>query len=364
MPGKAMAMLAATVTCSMTLVACSGDGEDRPGSVEVIGGEGSVSVSGAVEGYGDPLYSPTSDQQGNLAIGADLQDIRALMSAAARGDAVDWAAVTALYEGGKNQKRADGSVRSIASLAKDGPPGFDGAQAAFADEVVRSGLAGTGRGAGLSDNARRQLVDKGIQDVMYVLALERLSAAERAFASGSTGTVTNIDEAWATLSGDRDATTGSPNSGLLATGLAREEDFGFQGRLSRPLESALLATAAAAGRKDGAAFQRELANSRGYLNTIMYLSVLRYGPTLEADQRASDREFHLAEGWAYFEAVEPVVRPATSGGANAVEQAYTRSPQEEFPRAATVNIFGAMNHPAVLGTLQIPTEFRVVGPTP
>ena len=49
MPGKAMAMLAAAVTCSMTLVACSGDGEDRPGSVEVIGGEGSVSVSGAVE---------------------------------------------------------------------------------------------------------------------------------------------------------------------------------------------------------------------------------------------------------------------------------------------------------------------------
>jgi hypothetical protein len=357
-------MLAVTVTFAAALIACSGEGEDRPGSVEVIGGEGSVSVSGAVEGYGEQLYFPASDQSLNLAIGADLQDMRSLMSAAARGDAVDWAAVTALYEGGKNQKRADGSVRSTASLAKDRPAGFAGAQAGLADGVIRAGLAGSGRGAGVSDNARRQLVDKGIQDLMYTLALERLSAAEKAFASGSTVTVTNIDEAWATLSGARDATTGSPNSGLLATGISREEDFGFQGRLSRPLESALLATAAAAERKDGAAFQRELANSRGYLNTIMYLSVLRYGPTLESDQRASDREFHLAEGWAYWKGLEPVVRPATGGGANAIEEAYTRPPEEEFPRSETDQIFGAMNDPTVLSTLNVPTEFRVRAPKP
>jgi hypothetical protein len=344
---------------ALVLGACSdGKGEDRP-SVDVIGGEGSVSVSGAVEGYGDPLYFPATDQAMNHAIGSDLRDLRAIMSAAASGNTVDWAAATALYDNGKNQHQADGSLRSLASLATQAPStAFPGAPTGFIDQTIRSGLTGTGRGAGLSDNARRQLVDKGVQVLMYGLAMDRLALADQRFFANGPNVVATIDEAWAILSGSRDETTQSPNSGLLATGIAREEDYKLLGRLSRPLESALLATAAAAERKDNDAFEREIGASRSYLNTIMYLSVLRYAKVLESDQRASDREFHLAEAWTFFQALKPVVSQGSMAGANAVEQSYSQSPETEFTRAQTQNIYGALNHPEVLKALGIPPEFQ------
>lgn len=350
---RTLGIAAAGLVAVFVLGACSGgDGEDRPGGVEVIGGEGSVSVSGAVEGYGEPLYFPSTNQDLNLAIGSDLRDMRSLMSAAVRGEAVDWAAVTVIYERGKNQRQPDGAVRTLASLATG----------SLADTVIRAGLAGTGRGAGLSDNARRQMVDKGVQVLMYSLATERLVTAETRFKAGSTDAAVALDEAWAVLSGSRDETTLSPNSGLLATGLAREEDFRLQGRLSRPLESSLFAALAAVGRKDSGAFDRELAASRGYLNSIMYLSVLRYAKVLEADQRASDREFHLAEGWAFFQPFKALAISGSSAAGNGAESAYSSSAAAEFTPAQTMTIYAAMNHPVVTRALGIPTEFQFTAP--
>ena len=347
LPARALTLIAATSLFG--LAACGGKGEDRP-NVDVINGEGSGSASnsGAVEGYGDPLYFPSTDQSLNLAIGADLRDMRAIMSAAARGDAVDWAAATTLYTGGKNQRQPDGALRSLAGLAGQ----------SAADRIIRDGLNGTGRGAGLSDNARRQLVDKGVLVLMYGLATERLALAKSRFDAFEPTAAMAVDEAWATLSGVRDATTTSPNNGLLATALAREDDFRLAGRIARPLESSLFAAMGAAERRDASAFEKALTDSRGYLNTIMYLSVLRYAKVLEADQRASDREFHLAEGWAFFQALEPAVAASSREARNAVENAYTRSPQNEFPRNVTNDVYGALNHPALLRSLGIPEDFR------
>ncbi len=351
--------LAGVAGLALALGACGdGEGENRP-SVDIIGGEGSVSISGVVEGYGEPLYFPATDQAMNLGVGADLRDLRSLMSAAARGDAVDWAAVTVLYQSGKNQRLQDGSLRGLATLAAQVPlTAFPGAEPGFIDKIIRDGLTGTGRGAGLSDNARRQLVDKGVQVLMYGVAMDRLALAETRYFANGPDVVATIDEAWAILSGARDETTQSPNSGLLATGIAREEDYKLLGRLSRPLESSLLAAAAAAERKDNDAFEREMAASRGYLNTIMYLSVLRYADVLERDQRASDREFHLAEGWAYFHALKPHVAAASSAASNAAETAYSQSPDTEFTATQKQDIYGALNHPDVLRALAIPEEFR------
>ena len=328
-------------------------GEDRP-NVDVIGGGGSASASnsGAVEGYGEPLYFPSSDQDANLAIGQDLADMRALMAAAVRGESVDWAAVSRIYAEGKNQL-AGGGVRSLASLAARHPE---------LDAAIHDGLTGTGKAAGRTENARRQMVDKGVQGVMYREAMQALAEAESAGLGAGGEAARLVDQAWATLSGARDPNTQSPNNGLLATGLGREEDFQFQGRLSRPLEAALFRALGAAERGDRAALTSALGSSRGLLNTIMYHSVLRYAKVLEQDQRTSDRDFHLAEAATFFLALKPQVERASTAAAAAVEDAYARPADQEFPSAATTAVYSAMNEATVLRALGIPEEFQVRDP--
>lgn len=364
MPRRAVVAFATIVGAALVLGGCKeGKGEDRP-NVDVIdgGGAASASNSGAVEGYGDPLYFPASNQDLNLAIGLDLQDMRSILSAAARGDTVDWAAATTLYTRGKNQKQADGSLRSLASLAaREYPAAFPG-EPPFIDAIIRGGLEGTGRGAGLSDNARRQLVDKGIQVLMYGRAMQALADADARFAGDARAAGASIDEAWATLSGARDASTGSPNNGLLATALGREEDFRLQGRLARPLESTLLTALAASERKDAAAFTKAVGTARSYLDTILYLSTLRYAKVLEADQRESDRQFHLAEAWAFFQAIRPRVAAASATQAQTVEAVYSRPAIAEFPATATAQVYTALNDQAVLRALAIPAEFQFKAP--
>lgn len=343
---------------ALLAAACGGEGgkgEDRP-NVDVISGLGSVSVSGAVEGYGELLYTPATDQKLDLAIGLDLRDLRALMAPAAQGRAVDWAKVNALFTDGANQVRPDGSKRPLAELADEvtlGEPGF-------VASVIQQGVAGTGRADGHTDNARRQVVDKGVQVLMYARGLERMAAASAAMERGdSVAARTAVDQAWATISGARDSATTTPNNGVLATALAREEDFKFQGRVARPLEASLSAAQAATERGDQGAFTKAIEDSRGYLNTIFYLSSLRYAGLAQADARESDREGHLAEGWGFYQALHADVAVASPDAARTIEAAYTRPADQPFPAALTADVFAALNNPTVFNALGIPAEFQV-----
>jgi hypothetical protein len=354
------------VAVLLLVAACSeGPGEDRP-NVEVIGGGGSASVSGVVEGYGELLYFPVTDQALNLAIGADLRDMRALMSAAAGNQAVDWPAVLAIYEDGKNQSLA-GTTRSLAALARDAyPDAFPGGaavfgRAAFVDAIIRDALTGAGRAAGLGDNARRQIVDRGVQMLQYGLAAQSLHDAQTLMDEGSAAeAAAAVDTGWAALSGARE--TSMPNNGLLATALAREEDFVLAGRLARPLEAHLFQAQVAAGQGDAAGVREALEASRGYLNTIFYLSVLRDAKVLAGDSRGTDRATHLAEGWTFFQTLRAQVTAAAPDAATSLEAAFTRDPDEAFPADLTEDVYAALNQEAVLRALQIPAEFQFTSP--
>lgn len=338
------------VLASLTLVlaACTGDGpgEDRPqgpGGVEVLGGAGSVSVSGVVEGYGAELYFPATDQSANLALGADLRDIRAHLAKAVGGGEVEWAAVRAIYEDGANGPAALGPADLVA--------------------IVRDAIAGDGRSAGLSDNARRQIVDRGIQGQMFALAHAALDAAEaRMAASDGAGATSAVDEAWAYVSGQRDA-NGAPNNGLLVTGTAREEDFLLQGRVARPLEASLFQAQLAAQEGQDDRFEEHVGRSRAHLNTILYLSALRTARVLAGDTRAADRQVHLAEAWGFFQPIRTLIEAVAPAAARRVEQAFSRDAEEEFPAALTEDVYAALNEPAVLAALDIPEAFRFASPS-
>jgi len=362
------------------MAACSG--EDRP-EVDIIvdgegGGSGSVSVSG-VDGPGIiPTRIPgsaTYQTVGNVdiyfAMGADLRDIRTIMQPATQGLPVDWPAASAIYEQGKNQKRADGSVRSLASVANtdvyamfpNGAAVYGSAD--FINDIVRGGLTGTGRGADLSDDARRDLVDKGILMLMYGKALQELEAAKARIAQGNrddaTGAPHAVDEAWAAILGPQD-NAGGYSVGLIGTALGRESNFGLQNKIAVPLETEFTKALDAARKGDAAAFDAAHAQISGYLNTIFYLGTLRYTTELVNDQTPQARQVHLVEGGTFFQAIRALVASGSPTAAQTVQAAYSASPDAAFPASLRTGVYAAMNEPAVIAALGIPEGLAVTSP--
>ncbi|MPZ47960.1 MAG: hypothetical protein GEU75_01360 [Dehalococcoidia bacterium] len=371
-----MRLLAATAVTAALLAACSG--EDRP-QVDIIGGDGgsaSVSVSGiepAIVPVG-PGYKPVSNVDVYFQMGLDLRDIRAVMAPAAQRQPVDWAAARAIYEDGKNQVQASGSLRSLASIANDAVQAmFPGGasvygRADFINALVRDGLNGAGRGQGASDIARRQIVDKGIQMLMYGKALQELDAARTRVSQGNldnnTGAPHAVDEAFASIAGAPDSSGDFPN-GLLATAQGREEDFAFEGRIRNALEEAFNEALAASQSGDLGAFDRAHTGIKGRLNAIFYLGALRYPTVLQTAGTAAERELHLAEGWTFWQTIRATVAAASPGAAETVEAIYNRGPEEAFPASETAAVYAALNEPAVLQALAIPDELIArTPPTP
>jgi hypothetical protein len=293
------------------------------------------------------------------------------MQPATQGLPVDWAAASAIYEQGKNQKRADGTVRSLASVANadvyamfpNGATVYGSAD--FINDLVRGGLAGTGKGAGLSDDARRNLVDKGILMLFYGKSLQELEAAKTRVAQGNrddaTGAPHAVDEAWAAILGPQD-NAGGYSAGLLATALGREANFGLQNTIAIPLETAFTKALDAARKGDAAAFDAAHTQVKGYLNAIFYLGTLRYTTELVKDQTPQARQTHLIEGGTFFQAIRALVASASPAAAQTVQAAYSASPEVAVTASMGTSVYGALNEPAVIAALGIPAELVVTSP--
>jgi hypothetical protein len=359
---------------ALVLAAC-GDGENRP-QVDIMEGSaqsGSVSASG-FEGASAPVgsrYTPVSNVDVYFAIALDLRDIRAVMASASQNQPVDWAQATAIYEDGKNQTRADGSVRSLASIPNEEVQAqFPNGAATygrpnFIDAMIRDGLNGTGRGANTSDNARRQIVDKGIQMLMYGKALQELEAARTRIEEGNldnaSGAPHAVDEAWAAIAGGPDEND-SLSHGLLQTATGRESDFTLVAQLRIPLETAFMNALAAAQAGDLAAFDQAHDEVRGYLNAIFYLGTLRYAQLLQADTTETLRQGLLAEGWSFYQTIRAAVAAASPSADQTVEGAFSREATEAFPASLTNEVYAALNQPAVLQALGIVPAVTIATP--
>lgn len=382
-------LLAAGLVALVGLAAACGDdnGEDRPG-VEVIDeGGGSVSgsgsgtasgVSGSGSGSGTGVssgsegYTPVSDVEAHAALALDLADARELMASAADGGAVDWQAVLAIYTEGGNSLRGDGTARTFQSLATDeavlaqfpdGPSVYG--SPSFLDDHVIAGLEGTGRGAGLSDNARRQLVDKGLQVILYGKVLQELEAARAKIEEGNTadsdGAQHNVDEAWAFYVGAAEADGRRPHS-LSNTARSREENFGQEGKVDTPLQEALAEALEAARAGDIGGFDDAAADVRGYLNTVFYLATLRYSAEAAGDTDPAEREAHLAEGWAFSRSILAIVGAASDDAAATIDIVYSAAAAEAVPAGATDEVYAALNSAAVLEALGIDDEIVITEP--
>lgn len=358
--------LLALVACTLVGLACSG--EDRPANVEVIGGGGFVSVSGADDSAGGVpggiRYTGTTNQ--DLALGAalDLRDLRSVINVAIDGRPVDWTRATQLYEAGRNQRRADGSLRSLASLADTNVHAqFEGGAAlygreAFVDRLIRDGLTGTGLAVGRSDNARRALVERGVQMLLYGRVLHALAEAERLLPSDAGGATAALDEAWAYLAGPADA-DGARLSSLLGVGINLENAASMPGRLTRPLEAAFITSRAAAEKQDGEVFEVYAREARGELATIFYTGTLRPLERARDTEQESARDALLAEALGAFQSIRGRVAAAAPSSAATIEAILERSPSQPVSAEDVASVRDALNQPTVLEALGIPGEFRI-----
>ena len=362
--GRGGASLAAVL--ALLVAACRG--EDRPANVEVIGGGGFVSVSGADDSAGGVpagiRYTGGLNQDLALAAPLDLRDVRAVINVAIDGRPVDWGRATQFYEVGRNQRAADGSVRSLASLADGdahrqfaGGAGLYG-RTAFIDGLISDGLTGTGAGEGRGDNARRALVERGIQMLIYGRVLHALERAESLVRTDPTAAAAAMDEAWAYVAGPADA-DGARLTSLLGVGSNLESAASMPGRLTRPLEAAFITARAAAEKRDADTLSRYTKEARGALATIFYTGTLRSLAQAETAARDDIRDAHMVDALASFQSIRGAVAAASPAGATRIEAVLERSPIGAPAADDVVGVYRDLNDPAVIEALGIPSAFRL-----
>ncbi len=319
-------------------------------------------------------YTLVSDVEPQLRLTLDTRDMGVLMASAQKDEPVNWSAVKEVYEKGRNSKRGDGSFRTLAGVAIN--PAVlaqfpNGAQVfgtpSFLDANVRPALEGTGRSRGLSDRARRQIVEKGVLAILYGETLEELEAARSKVQQGNVdnarGAPHNVDEAWAYYAGAQESDGSRPHA-LSITAQRRERGFKLEGKLDSPLQRALASALGAAQRSDLNALDTAIGQVRGYLNSIFYLASLGYASRLSGDTDVSVREVHLSEGWGFFQTIRPTVATASSDAAASVEALYTRPASRPVTDGDVHRVYGALNGANVVRALAIPSSLVVKAPPP
>jgi hypothetical protein len=351
----------------LTLTACLGPGEDRPGVVAIDPQSETVSVSG-IEGISatgasgaSEIYTPVSNVDGYFNLSLDLRDIKGLITAG------DWVGAAAIYQDGKNSLHGDGTRRSLRSVATsesvlamfpNGEQVYRKPQ--FLDSNIQIGLNGTGRASDLSDGARRQLVDKGIQTVLYAKALQEIESARTRTAAGNTddnsGAPHAVDEAAALYLGAANE-EGIRAFSLSATARSREGNFGLVGMLDVPLQIEFASLQQAARDGDLAAFDAAEAKVRGNLNAIFYLATLRYTKsTLEAS--IAERPIPMSEGWAFYQAIRGSVAQASTQTADRINELFSGT-SESVPDSFVSEVYEGLNDPTVFKALGVPTHLQV-----
>lgn len=160
-------------------------------------------------------YRAVSQVNDHNALPRDIGDIHALLSVIDDGQQIDFAAIQAIYEQGKNSIKAKGSVRTIAAFVDgvDGskpeknfenlfPVAFDYfGQPGFLEDFLGSAIRGEGRFAAASDKARAEAIKAGLYTALaYWVRFELRYSAYKAQAGNFAcpkGAPHNWDEGFA-----------------------------------------------------------------------------------------------------------------------------------------------------------------------
>ncbi len=348
--------LAIVIACALLAAACSAPPEQRPGTVETIGGSGvSASVSGvqpalpqptpatapAVQATkGDGVYTPGSNVAIYQLVSLDLAEIASLTNQVNEGKPMPVEEIKTIYEQAKHAKIGDSAkplkgFAAGADRAKEFPEdaAFYGSPT-FLDDWVSAainGTAGTGPIASYSDVERRQAIQKGNQRIIRYWVVRYWLQAETKLKAGDvtadTGAPHSLDEGWAMYVGAEN--DGKYPYSISATALSREGNFGREGTVDAPLREAFERGRRAALNNDVTGFEQAKNAAFSRLNALFYLASARYLSTSLEKAQASDIDgalVQLAEGYAFYLSIQPQVAKADPEADKTIVRYYTSSP--------------------------------------
>lgn len=344
------------VSLAVGIVACSSDdGEDRPGSVQVISESGSVSASasgsasgsmsasgigsasGSVSGASSSsggvhanigAYAPASDVSGHALVCLDVAEINGQLGE----KPIDWSAVKDLYENGKLAAKSDGSMRTLAGVARkasrseplwDDYTSFYGDQT-WMDSFVSAAVDGTGAFSGESDGVRKQGAQKGMMNqVMIAWSIHELVAAMAKANDGNfdadKGAPHNWDEFWAFYHGD------NPGACPFATADKRGKNFGTGTSANDAILKATNEGRDALLAKDAGSAQKAMDEIIRQIRITYTQASIRYASKITGDLAKDDAEkarVHQAEGWSFFRIIEPWVAATDAAAAKTIAGHY------------------------------------------
>ena len=379
------------------VIACSGDGEDRP-TVDVIdGGTGSGSVSGSVSASGtgsasvsasgvgatgsgggmfipaglapetegptegDGIFTPETNREIYQKIASDYQEIAALTNVVNEGQALPAPEILLLYEAGMHT-RIGTSSRSLRGFAREAARTSDFPEsvefydsATFLDTPINDAIAGARTAENYTDAQRRQAIQKGLVRILYHWSLRYIRNAEETLNEGW------VDEGWAIYVGEKADDGSYPNS-IAAIANSREENFGRDGALDEPMRQAMARAQEAAKADDSAAYQEAANDIYSRFNAIFYLSTIRYlneavKSVEEGDTEAAGTQ--MVEGLSYYQSIQPQVAAADSGVDEAIVGFYTSDPASLTPemRDEVLEAINGIADDLLLEDSDIVTEF-------
>ena len=177
----------------------------------------------------------------------------------------------------------------------------------------------------------------------------------------ASGAPHKVDEAWAFYVGTANA-GGDRSYSIANTALSREGNFKLAPNVSLPLERALSDALEASRAGDMAAFDAAASEATARLNTIFYLASLRYAYVSSTDEDEGKRAEHLAEAWAFFQPIAPIVASASQSIADAINGIFTQDPSQAVSDSDVDTVYNGLNDPTVIEALGIPSEVRVTSP--
>ena len=305
-------------------------------SGSVSGVSGSVSASGITAPSGEVsgamgAYQPVSDVATHALVVLDVCEINSMLP---KDAPIDYAAIERLYVDGESSVKGDGSIRTIAGFARserDEPIWNDYAayynDPTWLDSFVWSAIQGTGAFAGESDLVRRQGIQKGIQNqIMVAWSLHEVVAAMVKAASGNFDPASGAPHNWD--EGWAFYHGADPKCGPFATADKRGGNFGTGTAVNDALAAAFTGGVEALVAGDAAGAQAAAAEIVRQMTITYVQASIRYAHVFEGDLAGGDADaarVHQAEGWAFFRVIEPLVANVDADAAATVASYYDLS---------------------------------------
>lgn len=276
-------------------------------------------------------FTPASDVTQHAAIGKDMAEIRALAKPEDEGVKPDYEAAAKIWSEGKNSKKGDGSMRTLAGFVEDHPIA----------KSVDDAFAGTGTAKDLDDAQRGQWIDKGMIAALKVKVLGELDGAAEGLAKDDvdpqTGAPHKVDEAWAFFTAE--------DEGIAVTSAKRDKDFGLpEGELGNDVIEAIAAAGAAIEADDSAAFEQARERARGGLNRIFALATKKYAVEAAKPDAAVQRAEGVAFSWG-------LIGELSAADQKTISAAFAEDAGADAPKTVADTLDAGKDKLGITGTL-------------